>query len=201
MALPARTLAAKGIDKRRRQHCKTRAMLLARLLLRHDFQHHIVGGAHRFFADAREVVDALVHAIVDNSFGRRDTSSLACQQSAEQSSAHSRTNLQRTTGLCPITNHASEVGYHVFHRMTDVRIIATHEIGDATTAANAGHHTPTKGAELTETLLDIDGCEVAQDESSREFFLGVLVLFGINGHGIGGADALVARARIAHHGD
>lgn len=176
-------------------------MPLARLLLRHDFQHHIVGGAHGFFANAREVVNALVHAIVDDSLGRRDTSSLACQQSAEQSSAHSRTNLQRTTGLCPITNHASEVGYHVFHRVTHVRIIATHEIGDATTAADAGHHAPTKGAELAETLLDIDGREVAQDERSREFFLGVLVLFGINSHRIGGADALVARARIAHHGD
>ena len=173
----------------------------ARLLLRHDFQHHIVGGTHGFFADAREVVDALIHAIVDDSFGRRDTSSLTCQQSAEQSCAHSRTNFQRTTGLCPITNHASEVSYHIFHRMTHVRIIATHEIGDATTAANAGHHAATKGAELAETLLDIDGREVAQDERSREFFLGVLILFGINRHGIGGADALVTRARIAHHGD
>ena len=85
--------------------------------------------------------------------------------------------------------------------MTHVRIIAAHEIGDATTAADAGHHAPTKGAELAKTLLDIDGREVAQNERSREFFLGVLVLFGINGHGIGGADALVARARIAHHGD
>lgn len=136
-------------------------MPLARLLLCHDFQHHIVGGAHGFFADAREVVDALIHTIVNDSFGRRDTSSLACQQSAEQSSAHSRTNFQRTTGLCPITNHACEVGYHVFYRMTHVRIIAAHEIGDATTAADAGHHAPTKGTELAETLLDIDGCEVA----------------------------------------
>ena len=189
------------MNKRCRQRSKTRAMPLARLLLRHDFQHHIVGGAHGFFADAREVVDALVHAIIDNSLGRRDTSALACQQSAEQSCAHSRTNLQRTTGLCPITNHASEVGYHVFHRVTHVRIIAAHEIGDTTTAADAGHHAPTKGTELTKTLLDLDGREVAQDERPREFFLGVLVLFGINGHGIGGADALVARARIAHHGD
>ena len=85
--------------------------------------------------------------------------------------------------------------------MTHVRIIATHEISDATTAADAGYHAPTKGTELAETLLDIDGREVAQDERSREFFLGILVLFGINGHGIGGADALVARARIAHHRD
>ena len=69
-------------------------MPLARLLLRHDFQHHIVGGTHGFFADAREVVDALIHAIVNDSLGRRDTSSLACQQSAEQSGAHSRTNFQ-----------------------------------------------------------------------------------------------------------
>ena len=69
VALPSKVLPAKGMNKRCRQHCKTRAMPLARLLLRHDFQHHIVGGAHGFFADAREVVDALVHAIIDNSLG------------------------------------------------------------------------------------------------------------------------------------
>ena len=68
-ALPARTFAAKGINKRCRQRSKTQAMPLARLLLRHDFQHHIVGGAHGFFADAREVVNALIHAIIDDSLG------------------------------------------------------------------------------------------------------------------------------------
>ena len=69
VVLPSRAFPANGMNKRCRQHCKTRAMPLARLLLRHDFQHHIVGGAHGFFADAREVVDALIHAIIDNSLG------------------------------------------------------------------------------------------------------------------------------------
>ena len=69
VVLLSKALATKGINKRCRQRSKTQAMPLARLLLRHDFQHHIVGGAHGFFADAREVVDALIHAIIDNSFG------------------------------------------------------------------------------------------------------------------------------------
>ena len=42
---------------------------------------------------------------------------------------------------------------------------------------------------------------MAEGEGTDELLLGVLVLHGIDGDGVGGADALVARAAVAHHGD
>ena len=44
-------------------------LLLAPAFVRHDVEHHVVGGAHGFLADAGEVVDALVHVLVDDTLG------------------------------------------------------------------------------------------------------------------------------------
>ena len=41
--------------------------------MRHDIEHHIIGSSHRIGTDAREVVDALIHIIINNTLGRGDT--------------------------------------------------------------------------------------------------------------------------------
>ena len=34
--------------------------------MRHDVEHHVIGGVHGLFADRREVMDALVDIVVDD---------------------------------------------------------------------------------------------------------------------------------------
>ena len=55
--------------------------------------------------------------------------------------------------------------------------------------------------ELAKALFDIDGGEVAEHQGTYALLVSIFVLLGIDAHRIGGADALVAAARIAHHGN
>ena len=166
----------------------------------HDVEHHVVGGTHGIGTDGREVVDAAVYIVVDDALGRSDATALHGEQRGEQSCADSRRDLERTTGLGSVADHARKVSHHILHRVADALIVAAHEIGDAATAAYGRHHTAAQRRQLAEALLDVDGGEMAEHEGSDEFFLGVLVFDGIDGNGIGSADALVAAAAVAHHG-
>ena len=171
------------------------------LLMSHDVEHHVVGDTHGIGTDGGEVVDAAIYIVVDDALGRSDTTTLHGEQRGEQSGADSRRNLKRTTGLGSVADHARKVGHHILHRVADALIVTAHEIGDAATAAYGRHHAAAQRRQLAEALLDVDGGEMAEHEGSDELFLGVLVLEGIDGNRIGGTDALVAAAAVAHHGN
>lgn len=167
----------------------------------HDVKHHIVGLAHGFLSDARQIADAAVHVLVDDAFGGGDVLPLNAEHSRENGGGDTTADLQCTAGLGAVANHSGEVGYHVLHRIAYALEIAAHEVGDATAAADAGYHTAAERRQSAETLLDVDGREMTQTHGTDEFFLRVLVLSGEHGNGIGGADALVARTAVRHHGN
>ena len=50
-------------------------------------------------------------------------------------------------------------------------------------------------------LLDVDGSEVGEHERADEFGARVVVFAGEDGHGVRGADALVATSRVGHDGN
>lgn len=171
------------------------------LLVRHDVEYLAIGFAHGLCTDAGEVVDGLVDTVVDDAFGRRHTLAFHREYGGEHGGVDTRGNLQRARGLRTVAEHSREVGNHVFHRTADALVVATHEVGDAHAGADAGDDTAAEGGQAAEALLYVDGGEVGEGQRAYELFFGVLVLFGIDGHGIGGADALVAGAGVRHYGN
>ena len=167
----------------------------------HDVEHHVVGLAHGLLANAGQVADAAVHVLVDDAFGGGDMLALDAEHGRENGGGDATADLQRTAGLGSVANHSGEVGYHVLHRIAYALEIASHEVGDATAAADAGYHTAAERRQPAKALLDVDGREMTQTHGTDEFFLRVLVLCGEYGNGIGGADALVARSAVRHHGN
>ena len=112
--------------------------------MRHDIKHHIIGSSHRIGTDAREVVDALIHIIIYDTLGRGDTLAFHRKEGGKKGGAHTRRYLQGTAWLGTVANHNGEVCHHVLHRIADAGIIATHQIGNAATAARTGYHTTAK---------------------------------------------------------
>ena len=114
------------------------------LLVRHDVEHHVVGGIHGLLANRREVVYALVDIVVDDALGRGDLMVLHGEQRGKESGGHARANLYAAGGLGPVANHAGEIGDHVLYGGAHAAVVASHEINYATTRARACHDTATE---------------------------------------------------------
>ena len=146
-------------------------------------------------------MDATIDIVLDDAFDVGDVTVLNGKHSAEYGSGNARRNLQRTRRFGTIANHTSQVGYHVLYRIGNLVVGAAHQIGDAAAGAGSSHDAAAEGRQFAKALLDVDGGEVAQDEGAGDFLFGVVVLLAKDDHGQGGSDALVAAARIAHHGN
>ena len=130
--------------------------------MRHDIEHHVVSGAHGISPYRGKVVYAAVHVVIYDALRGAHAFSFHGQQGGKNGRRHARRYLEGAAGLGSVANHARQVGYHVLHRTTNSLIISTHQIGDATTATDAGHHATTQGRQLAQALLDINGSEMAQ---------------------------------------
>lgn len=108
---------------------------LALTLVGHDVQHHVVGNAHGIGTNARKVVDAAVNVVVDDAFGTADAFTFHGKECGKNGGAYSRGNLKCAAGLGSVTYHSRKISNHVLHRIANVVVVATHEIGDAATAA------------------------------------------------------------------
>ena len=126
----------------------------------HNIQHTPVSLIHRISTDADEVADAAVHVFVDDAFHAAHAVSLHGEHGGKYCRADAGGEFQRTTGLRTVANHAREVGNHVLHGVGHLKIVPTHQVGDAATGTRGSHDTTAKGRERTEVLLDVDGGQV-----------------------------------------
>ena len=125
--------------------------------MRHDVEHHVVGGIHGLLANRREIVYALVDIVVYDALGSGDLMALHGEEGGEKRGRHSRTNLYAARWLRAVANHAREVCHHVLYRGAHATVVASHEIDNATTRARARHHAATECRQRAKALLDIDG--------------------------------------------
>ena len=167
----------------------------------HNIQHALVGFIHRVGAYADKVSDTLVYVFVYDSFYRRYAVALHGQHRRKHCCADARGQLQGAAGLCSVANHTCQIGDHVLHSKRHLFIRASHQIRNSATGTCCCHHTAAEGREGAEVLLDVDSCVMAEHLGARHLLCCVVVLFGKDHHGVCGADALVATARIAHHGN
>ena len=73
-------------------------------------------------------------------------------------------------------------------------------MGDAAGRSRGGHHAAAQRREPSEALLDVDDRQVAQHQRADELLLALQPLLGIYPYRQRGGNALVAAARVAHHG-
>lgn len=167
----------------------------------HDLQDFTVGLVHGIRSDGDEIADALVDIVVDDAFNRTDAIALHGQHGRQNGCAHARCQFESAARFGAVANHAGEVGNHVLHGRRHFLISAAHQIGDAATGTRGGHNASAKGREGAEALLDVDGRQMAQHQGAGEFLSRVMIFLGKDHHGVGGANALVARSGIAHDGN
>ena len=125
--------------------------------MRHDVEHHVVGGIHGLLANRREIVYALVDVVVYDALGSGYLMVLHGEEGGKEGGRHSRTNLYAARRLGSVANHAREVCHHVLYRGAHATVVASHEIDNATARARASHHAATECRQRAKALLDIDG--------------------------------------------
>ena len=142
-----------------------------------------------------------VHVVFHYAFHAGHGLVLNGKQGAEHSRRYSAGDLQGAARFGAVTDHARKVGNHILDTVGYLLVVSAHKIGNATAAAGRGDYAAAKCAQAAETLFDIYGGEVAQDQGPGELFPGIVILLGKDDHRHSRSDSLVAAARIAHHGD
>ena len=167
----------------------------------HYSQYDPVGLVHAVAADGREVADALVDILFDDSLDGRYAMAVHRHHGRDHGGRDAARELHGATRLGSVTNHARKVGNHVFHRRRDLPVVAAHQVGNAAARPRGGHHAAAQGRQAAEALLDIDHREVAQHQRTDRLLFGGCGLLGVDHHGKRRRDALVAASRVTHHGD
>ena len=167
----------------------------------HDVQNRAVCLFHSLGTDTREVVDATVYIVFDEPFHIGYIFVLDGQHGTEYCGGNSARHFQRATGLGAIANHTGQIGNHILHAIDNLVIVATHQIGDAATASGAGNHTTAKCTETSQTLFDIDGCQMAQYQGSCQFLFRIMIFPCKDHYRQSGGYSLIAAAAVAHNGN
>ena len=81
--------------------------------MRHNIEHHIIGGLHRIGTDRGKVVDALIHIIIYDALGRSHALALHGKERRKKGGAHTRRDLQGAAWLGTIADHTGKVCHHV----------------------------------------------------------------------------------------
>ena len=111
----------------------------------HDVEHHPVCFIHTLRSNPRQISDALIDILVNNSLDRSNTTILHCHYRLQHSCRHSCRHLQSTTGFSSVTNHSGQIGYHVLNGKSHLLIRASHQPSNATTRPGCRHYTATEG--------------------------------------------------------